>query len=64
MLNESGDEEEGDQIINQVLDEIGIEMTGKMSKAPSAISDTIGESSSTKISAQDIEEQLKKLRST
>lgn len=63
MLDESGDEEEGDQIINQVLDEIGIEMSGKMAKAPSAIKDTIGESS-TKISAQDIEAQLAKLRST
>lgn len=30
MLNESGDEEEGDHIINQVLDEIGIEMSGKV----------------------------------
>jgi hypothetical protein len=31
ILNESGDEEEGDAIVNQVLDEIGIEISGKVS---------------------------------
>ena len=30
ILNESGDEEESDQIVNQVLDEIGIEIAGKV----------------------------------
>lgn len=30
MLAESGDEEESDQIVNQVLDEIGIEISGKV----------------------------------
>lgn len=30
MLEESGDEEESDQIVSQVLDEIGIEMSGKV----------------------------------
>lgn len=30
MLAESGDEEESDQIVNQVLDEIGIEVSGKV----------------------------------
>ena len=30
MLNESGDEEEQDAIVNQVLDEIGIEISGKV----------------------------------
>lgn len=30
MLTESGDEEEGDSIINRVLDEIGIEISGKV----------------------------------
>lgn len=30
MLGESGDEEESDNIITQVLDEIGIEMSGKV----------------------------------
>lgn len=36
MLNESGDEEEQDAIVSQVLDEIGIEISGKMTNAPSA----------------------------
>merc|ERR1719175_558883 len=36
ILNESGDEEEQDAIVNQVLGEIGIEISGKMSNAPSA----------------------------
>lgn len=30
MLTESGDEEESDNIITQVLDEIGIEISGKV----------------------------------
>lgn len=30
MLNESGDEEESDAIVNQVLDEIGIEIGAKV----------------------------------
>ena len=30
ILNESGDEEEGDAIVNQVLDEIGIEIGAKV----------------------------------
>ena len=32
ILTESGDEEEGDAIVNQVLDEIGIEISGKVCK--------------------------------
>ena len=30
ILDESGDEEEQDAVVNQVLDEIGIEMSGKV----------------------------------
>ncbi len=30
ILAESGDEEEEESIVNQVLDEIGIEMSGKV----------------------------------
>lgn len=30
ILTESGDEEEQDAIVNQVLDEIGIDITGKV----------------------------------
>lgn len=33
MLTESGDEEESDNVITQVLDEIGIEISGKVSFA-------------------------------
>lgn len=31
MLEESGDEEETNSIVNKVLDEIGIEISGKVS---------------------------------
>lgn len=31
-MNESGDEEESDAIVNKVLDEIGIEISGKVIK--------------------------------
>lgn len=61
MLAESGDEEESDQIVNQVLDEIGIEVSGKMRDVPSASLGKIGESSRN-LSEQDIEQQLAKLR--
>lgn len=66
MLNESGDEEESDQIVSQVLDEIGIEMSGKMSNVPSALKDTIGSASNStnKLSEKDIEAQLARLRSS
>lgn len=30
ILEESGDEEESDRIVTQILDEIGIEITGKV----------------------------------
>ncbi|GLV34562.1 Charged multivesicular body protein 2b [Carabus blaptoides fortunei] len=61
MLGESGDEEESDNIITQVLDEIGIEVSGKMREAPS-IAGKIGESS--KLSDKEIEAQLAKLKAT
>lgn len=32
IMNESGDEEESDAIVNKVLDEIGIEISGKVIK--------------------------------
>lgn len=34
VLDESGDEEEGEAIMNQVLDEIGIEIAGKVRTMP------------------------------
>ncbi|XP_069688517.1 charged multivesicular body protein 2b-B-like [Periplaneta americana] len=36
IMTESGDEEEGDKVVQQVLDEIGIEVSGKMAAAPAA----------------------------
>jgi len=63
MLTESGDEEESDNIVSQVLDEIGIEISGKMSGAPLPNSGKIGTGSKSKgLSDEDIEEQLAKLR--
>lgn len=58
ILNASDDEEESNKIVNQVLDEIGIDVSNKVSEAPSAISGKVGESRTDK----DIEEQLAKLR--
>jgi len=43
LLTESGDEEESDRIVTLVLDEIGIEITGKLSEAPSAGTSRLGE---------------------
>jgi len=64
MLEESGDEEEQDRIVAQVLDEIGIEMSGKLSEAPSAHKGTLGESSKTgkMLSDDDIERMLQNLK--
>ncbi|XP_062906570.1 charged multivesicular body protein 2b [Mobula hypostoma] len=62
IFNESGDEEESQDIVNQVLDEIGIEISGKMANAPSAAKGlpTASTSKST-ISDEEIERQLKAL---
>jgi len=64
IFAESDDEEESDQIVNQVLDEIGIEISGKLAKAPAAASGRIGESSSSTITEDELESQLARLRST
>lgn len=39
MLDESGDEEEQDAIVTQVLDEIGIEISGKVGSLCDATAD-------------------------
>ncbi|XP_076466306.1 charged multivesicular body protein 2b-like [Babylonia areolata] len=62
ILAESGDEEEEDAIVNQVLDEIGIEITDKMVNAPSAARGRIGESSKAGVSDSSIEQQLAALK--
>jgi len=63
ILNDSGDEEEQDAIVNQVLDEIGIEISGKMAGAPEARG-AVGGSEKTKtgLSDDDIERQLEMLK--
>ncbi|XP_073837454.1 charged multivesicular body protein 2b [Musca autumnalis] len=60
MLNESGDEEESNAIVNQVLDEIGIEISGKMATIPTTGSTELEDQRTDK----DIAAQLAKLRST
>ncbi|GIY61099.1 hypothetical protein CDAR_61141 [Caerostris darwini] len=61
VLSESGDEEEEDAVVNQVLDEIGIEISGKMSKVPLISKDDLGESSKVATDAE-LERQLAQLR--
>jgi len=64
MLDEDGDEEEQDRIVSQVMDELGIELSGKLSEAPSAHKGTLGESSKTgtKLSDADVERMLQNLK--
>lgn len=62
ILTESGDEEEQDAIVSQVLDEIGIDITGKLLDAPSAHSGKLGESSKARATDDDIEKQLAALK--
>lgn len=65
ILNESGDEEEGDAIVNQVLDEIGIEIGAKVAGAPAARSDGFGEASRGRVlTDEELEDSLAKLRAT
>uniref|UniRef100_A0A1I7Z9V1 Charged multivesicular body protein 2b n=1 Tax=Steinernema glaseri TaxID=37863 RepID=A0A1I7Z9V1_9BILA len=62
MLDESGDEEEQDAVVNQVLDEIGIDLNTQLARVPKASSSTIGESSAAKTSDADLERMLANLR--
>lgn len=59
ILTESGDEDESNAIVNQVLDEIGIEISGQVSKAPVETGSTELERTD-----KDIAAQLAKLRSS
>ncbi|KAK2089370.1 Charged multivesicular body protein 2b [Saguinus oedipus] len=62
IFDGSDDEEESQDIVNQVLDEIGIEISGKMAKAPSAARSLPSASTSkATISDEEIERQLKAL---
>lgn len=62
ILGESGDEEESDAVVSQVLDEIGIEISGKIADAPSAHRGALGESSKKGVTDDDIERQLAALK--
>ncbi|WKX89482.1 hypothetical protein Q1695_008830 [Nippostrongylus brasiliensis] len=61
ILNDSGDEEEQNAIVNQVLDEIGIECQSKLASVPKVPS-TLGASTSKPMSDNDIENMLAQLR--
>ncbi|XP_038078701.1 charged multivesicular body protein 2b-like [Patiria miniata] len=62
MFEESGDEEEQDAIVSQVLDEIGIEVSGKLTDAPTASHSLPAGQEKTKDAAdQEIEAQLARL---
>lgn len=63
VLDESGDEEEQEAVVNQVLDEIGIEISGKVAEAPSAHRGALGESSKARLPTdEEIEKQLAMLK--
>jgi len=61
ILTESGDEDEEQSVINQVLDEIGIEITSKVSNAPSAPKNTV-KTNATSEEDKEIEAMLEKLK--
>ncbi|XP_016297499.1 charged multivesicular body protein 2b-like isoform X2 [Sinocyclocheilus anshuiensis] len=63
IFEDSGDEEESQDIVNQVLDEIGIEISGKMAHAPSTgrKQPSAATSKADGISDEEIERQLKAL---
>uniref|UniRef100_D3TNI8 Putative assembly/vacuolar sorting protein n=1 Tax=Glossina morsitans morsitans TaxID=37546 RepID=D3TNI8_GLOMM len=62
MLNDSDEEEETNAVVNKVLDEIGIEISGKMANIPAAGSSDLEVKDAR--TDKDIAEQLAKLRST
>jgi len=67
ILDASDDEAEQDAIVNQVLDEIGIQITGKLAEAPSAPSGSIATKSATAtkgITDSDLEAQLARLKAS
>lgn len=65
IMDESGDEEEQEAIVTQVLDEIGIDISGKMAAAPAAHSSKLPagkQASKAGTSDADIEDMLAKLK--
>merc|ERR1711993_54277 len=61
ILTESGDEDEEQSVINQVLDEIGIEIAAKVSDAPSAPKNKV-KTNATSEEDKEIEAMLEKLK--
>ncbi len=61
-LDHSDDVEEQDAVVNQVLDEIGIEITDKLSRAPAARNTSLAEGGAKKLTDSDLEAQLAKLK--
>ncbi|CAJ0592522.1 unnamed protein product [Cylicocyclus nassatus] len=61
ILDEPGDEEEQNAIVNQVLDEIGIESQSKLANVPK-VPTSVGNATSKPMSDQDIESMLAQLR--
>ncbi|XP_017772469.1 PREDICTED: charged multivesicular body protein 2b [Nicrophorus vespilloides] len=62
ILADSDEEQESDNVISKVLDEIGIEMSGKMAGVPLPEKGAIGGSMKTTLTDEDIEKQLAQLR--
>ena len=62
ILNESGDEEEGDAIVNQVLEEIGIEMGSAVRGAPAPASQSLEADKKSSMTDEQLMESLAKLR--
>lgn len=63
ILNDSDDEKETDAIVSQVLDEIGIEISGKMAAAPRPGTSTASTKTTDLPTDEELEQQLAKLRS-
>uniref|UniRef100_A0A0A9XQ08 Charged multivesicular body protein 2b-B n=1 Tax=Lygus hesperus TaxID=30085 RepID=A0A0A9XQ08_LYGHE len=64
IFADSDEEQETDAVVNQVLDEIGIEISGKMRAAPGVEKGSIGVASKAKSPSEaDLEAQLARLRS-
>ena len=64
ILNESGDEEESDAIVSQVLDEIGIDISSRVRGAPAPSGESLAAEKSTAMSDEELMASLARLRST
>jgi len=63
ILGDSDEEQEADSIVNQVLDEIGIELSGKIAQAPAAGRHKLNEASKSSLPTdEEIEAQLAQLK--